>query len=622
MRKSRIPQILLTLSLCLPIVFATPLRADDSKIIQAINTSGQDVSCLVAYIRGAGNDLTVDPAMIMGGPFQPNVTIAYRSGIAIVTMDWRECVIEPGTTITSLMQTSAGPLGLWRAFWCKDSGRVARVEIPSGTSGTGVGGSFFPLPPTPGGGTYKLGFESRNKGVVPPFKTPWFKGPPRFAHRSFCWWRLCCTPGYDVEYRLAFYCTPSSLGSLFGGTRICIPLSPWVPGGSVPGKYKWQFTSIKPRGKIVEWNIFGPPKDLSRALADIGMEYTRKVFVADSDSGIFAPSIDASSAFQSMSSALVPTFGLDSEPPVADSFEAMLQIHGRPYLESAEIAAQLTRRLREVLSQEPNADFHQTARSLTRIARGMETIGTCFSAGRVPPASLFYGMSRAYSSLAQQADELGDAYDLHRFGNVAGAYRQLAEQHALAADQVAAGLDTVAERDDFLWAMLIGARNSMRDAGISFEPHARVVFGLPDYEWDSNTIPAAVVQLRTEDGRVVDDFDVPVSDFNTVHLPYLGNIEPGVQYVANLKIPGCLAKSFGISMKNDGNSIRITELVSGDVDDDNCVTARDLRLTIGDEGQGGQDADAVPATDANTDGIVDELDSDVVNANLGECGDE
>ena len=155
---------------------------------------------------------------------------------------------------------------------------------------------------------------------------------------------------------------------------------------------------------------------------------------------------------------------------------------------------------------------------------------------------------------------------------------------------------------------------------MAHEAHARVKFGTPDIDWDTNTIPAAVVELTTFEGRPVDRFDVPVSENGVVMLPFLGNIADDQRYLATLKVPGNLSKTFAVSMLNVGNSIRIQELVSGDVNDDDCVTEKDFRLTSNDEGEGGQDADAVPFTDANSDGIVNALDLELIEANLGQCG--
>lgn len=609
---------------CLSLL-SQPAIAEDTKLLQCVNSTDQDVSCLILYVRDTNGSLVANRDFVVGGPFKPRVGVSTLGAYSVVKIDWDECVIAPRNNVSVLLQTRNGPMSLRSANWCKDGVQLGRLDIPSGTTGRGPDGSFQPLPPTISGpgAAYKVTNTYRKGRTAPAFCTPWFIGPPRFDHRSFCWYRIKCDPGYDWYYRTVFYCCPTSPQCVFGAFRICIPLSSWKYGGTVPGEYELEATSVKPRGEIINWNIFGPPKNLSRKLSLAGMTYSHEVFTMNPESGLFKRTHDAIETFQAMGNALVPTFQRDAEIPRPESFEEMLAVHGRPYLKAAESARQLANTLKDAaFGSKVGSDYRRTHRSLTLVAEKMNIVGTCFSAGRAPSSSDVGKLARAFNQLALEANRLGDKYGFKRFESAASSYRELSEQYALATRQLDAGLQTVAHKDDFLWGMIMGPRTTLKDLGVSFDAHARVVFGTPESEGDSNSIPAAIVKIEDRQGNLIDRFDVHVSDFNTVHLPFLGNVDPDQDYVATIKIPGFLARSFRLSDENDGNSIRINELVAGDVDDDNCVSFVDLRLTVRDEGEGGQDAEFVPSTDANSDGIVNQIDSDLVYSNLGKCGDE
>ena len=382
---------------------------------------------------------------------------------------------------------------------------------------------------------------------------------------------------------------------------------------------------MKPtNGPVIKSKIVGPHKDLSDTLAraGVGTTYAKDVFADGGDGGTFVQTLDASTAFQQMAGDLIPRFSLDAQLPEPRSFEEMLRLNGAPYLLAADTAQELARTLRAALQSGSNPEFRSFIRALSTVANSMETVGVCFSSGRAPSALTVQNMVNSFDHLAEVSNQLGDQFGYHRFAAVASSYREVAAAYSIAATELRRGLPDVGSRDDFLWGMLLGAPSALRDVGVSYEASTRIKFSLAEHEWNSATIPAAVITLTNENGRRVDQFDIPVSDNDWVRMPFMGNIERGRRYLATIKIPGCLTKTFPVSMDNDGNAIRINHLVQGDVDDDNCIDDRDFFMVRDDNGVGGQDADFVPATDVNADGIVNSEDADIVMANLGQCGDD
>ena len=614
----------------------------DAIVVYLTNDTGARACCLEFTMFGTGGNLTVDPNLVDGGPYPPAISITHNGNQATVRLDWGARVIEPGDTVFCVVHSTNSPIsygnGNWGSGIDPTGGMIVigPINIPPGPGPwNGPGGGRGPIPPGGGGVTifYKIEREVRytNRGARIQY-TPWIPGPPRYEHRWFCWWRFCCRPEYKKEVRKVRKCYPRRADGSVGAAIRCDVLTPWKVVRRRKAYYKWRFTSVKPRGVIFPFGFLrflGAFKDLSDKFADLHVgstTYTRESFAYDEKTGTATPSTDLGTTFLDLSGVLIPEFDIDEPLPRPSSFKETLQINAEAYANGSAVVAGFADELSAILAdpdgQSDDFDLRVLRRCIKVIAKCLASTGHSFANGEAPSVRALRKMARSFNILASEFRVLAETSGKARYLHVADSFAEAAVNMQFAAKQVRLGLDTVGERDDFLWAMLVGLPTNMRDIGFAASDHVRLEFSVPDYVWDTGTIPGALVQVWDSQGTLVDSFDVPVSDRNFIQMPFLGNIEENQAYLVFVKLPTFLSTKTLISAKDDGQTVNLGEMVLGDADDDDCVTDRDLEAVMVDaeKGAGGQEAESVPATDINGDGEVNELDIELVLKSLGKCG--
>lgn len=617
------------------------------------NDTGATASCVRFTVDGTGGGLLVDPNLIYGGPFQPAVTVSQAGNQSTITLDWGQAVIQDGTSVSCILQSRGGPVTFVSGNWCSavSSGGVITpigpVNVPfgsgaatgsGGTPWTGPGGGFgapWPPLPLPGGGTCKLELETETRckrftGLT--ICTPWFIGPPRFSHRSFCWRRWCKTSTAKRQVRFRWKIVGYDSAGMPTGVKRRGKWTKWITVGIKFGDWKEKWTSIKPKDFVIPlpWPLpfldlfFGPTKDLSTAFAKEGIgttEYGRDLydFVPSNDS--FVPTTDVATAFHRLSVVLVPQFSDDEPLPNPSSFKEYLQMNAGSYAEGAKVMAELAAMMERELVRTSPAEVHQIRKCVEEVSLYLESISESFKTGQAPSSNTLGKLSRTFEKLATQ-------FEIHarRSGNqgmihAADSLKAAASNMEFAQKQVETGLVTVGQRDDFMWPMFAGLTKNMDDVAAANVPHVRVNFQIKDYLRNSGTFQGARVQISTLDGDLIDVADLQVSDRWFVSIP-LDEYTEDQLLLATIKLPTILSASTLISGDFDGADIDLGNLNVGDADDDDCITREDWEAVMIDAemGAGGQHAEFVPATDIDGNGIVDKKDAELVMENLGLCG--
>lgn len=622
--------------------------------IYMTNNTGATASCVQFTVDGTGGGLLVDPNLIYGGPFQPAVTVNQAGNQATVTLDWGQAAIANATSVSCILQSRGGPVTFVSGNWCSavTSGGVVTpigpVSIPLGSGAatapggnpwTGPGGGFgapWPPLPLPGGGTCKLELETETRckrftGIT--IYTPWFIGPPRFAGRSFCWRRWCKTSTAKRQVRFRWKIVGYDSAGMPTGLKRRGKWTKWITVGIKFGDWKEKWTSIKPKDFVIPlpWPFpfldlfFGPTKDLSPAFAKAGIgttEYGRDLYdFVESDSA-FVPTTDVATAFHRLSVVLVPQFGDDEPLPSPSSFKEYLQMNAESYAEGAKVMADLAAMMQRELVRTSPEEVHQIQKDVKQVSQYLAVISDSFKAGEAPSSNTLDKLSRVFGDLAAQFEKHARRTGSQGMIHAADSFKAAADNMDFARKQVETGLQTVGQRDDFMWPMFAGLTKNMDDVAAANVPHVRVNFKIKDYLRNSGTFQGARVEISTLDGKLLDVADLQVSDRWFVSVP-LDEYADDKLLVASIKLPTILSASTLISGEFDGADIDLGNLEVGDADDDDCITRKDLEAVMVDAemGAGGQHAKSVPATDIDGNGIVDKKDVGAVMDNLGLCGD-
>ncbi len=626
-------------------LFSNACFAQTAATLYMTNDTGGAASCVRFTVDGAGGDLTVNPNLVY--PYPPMVSITHNGNQATVTLDWGQLMIAKDVTVACVLQTNNGPLTFVNGVWCtgvNSNGTVVQsgpVSIPPGVGGgttpwTGPGGGMGPMPPMPPpvGGSCKCKLEIKKRDKK--FRgrslySIWFIGPPRFEHRSFCWYRICCRPKTKKQIRFDWVCYSVDDTGKLGGEKSRKKLTKWITVGYSGGKYKLDWQSWKPRGYVFPIPFpflatFGPPKDLSTLFVKEGVgmtEFDTDVFDFVAKEQYFVQSTDAATSFQQLSGALVPQYTLDERLPSPASFEEMINLYSVPYASGAKLMANLSSSLQSELTNASAAELHAIQKDIKSVSRCLNRISQALGSGKAPSAYVLSRLSRDFGDLAAQVQIHGDRTGNARMAHVADSFKEAAANMNFAARQVSTGLRTVGERDDFMWAMFTGLSKNMADVGTSFRAHVRVHFEMSDYVWHTGTIHGAAFRATNADGDIVDEIDLQVSDRGFVTVPIDQDSDDDKLLMASLKLPTVLSAATMFSNSFDGIDIKLGELTLGDVDDDNCVTDKDFEavLKAAEKAAGGQFAESVPATDVDGNGQVDLKDLEIVSQNLGKCGE-
>lgn len=617
------------------------------------NDTGAAASCVQFTVDDTGGGLFVDPNLVYGGTFRPSVSVVQNGNQATVTLDWGQRVIANNTSVVCTLQSRSGPVTFVNGDWCSAvtvGGTITPlgpVNIPfgagastgtGGTPWTGLGGGFgpgWPPLPLPGGGTCKLEMEvetrcRRFSGFT--IYTPWTIGPPRFAGRSFCWRRWCKKAIRKKQVRTRWKLVGYDAAGMPTGLKRRGKWTKWVTVGFKFAKWKERWTSIKPRGFVIPlpWPFpfldlfFGPTKDLSTAFVKDGVgttDFGRDLYDFVSGEGVFAATTDVSTSFHQLSDVLVPQFDDDETLPTPSSFKEYLQMNAKSYSEGAKLMAELSAMMGRELDRTSPAEVHQIRKGVHQVALYLELISQSFSRGEAPSVHTLNKLSGVFGGLAEQFEIHGRRTGSAGMAHAADSFKEAAANMAFASEQVATGLTTVGQRDDFMWPMFAGLTKNMEDVSAANVPHVRLHFDLKGYYRNSGTFQGARVRITTLEGRLIEQLDLQVSDRWFVSLP-LDEYADDKLLLASIKLPTVLSASTIISGKFDGADIELGNLIIGDADDDDCVTRKDFESVMLDAelGAGGQNAKSVPATDVDGNGIVDKKDVEVVIDNIGLCG--
>lgn len=238
-------------------------------------------------------------------------------------------------------------------------------------------------------------------------------------------------------------------------------------------------------------------------------------------------------------------------------------------------------------------------------------------AGNPAPPPSYFNLSNAFMGLSSQINSLAGLSP--RFVHASQDLALIAQGFQVSGSAVAAGLLTQDQQDAFRWGLFNRFAQHSEMVATAMSPHARVQLSAPQIEWEQSTINGVMVVTQSDQSCPVDTSMQNLSSmsrFDIDLMPHLSSAQMAVWF----KVPGALAQ-YQVFAPTDGQTLPTLPLVIGDIDDDNCVGLTDLLQVTADQGEGGLAADSVPSSDVNHDGIVDTTDLQIVQNNLGQCGD-
>jgi hypothetical protein len=237
-------------------------------------------------------------------------------------------------------------------------------------------------------------------------------------------------------------------------------------------------------------------------------------------------------------------------------------------------------------------------------------------ANPAPYQQLRDGLFGMGQRLVQGGNLLGSP---QRYPHAAQSINDMASGVDTSFQMVLTGFPTPQEMDFYLWGLMHRFTPNARQAASGAMPHVRLNLDLGEHKWFPNTNAGPIVTVQNAlTQEVTEEFRTSIADLSQIDIPIF---DPNQPIRALIEVPGYLSRVVELGVPIDGQLVPAVALVQGDVNGDNCVDNTDLAAVLGAQGEGGLDAEFVPPTDVNHDGVVDPNDVPIVVANLGLCGD-
>ncbi|HRI44648.1 MAG TPA: dockerin type I domain-containing protein [Fimbriimonadaceae bacterium] len=593
------------LSAFLPFAFLSA-RAADQQIVQVTNTTGLVASDLHVTFTGTGGTVFVAPASVIAPPCPIPAVPSNGQVTNTVTIDWGMPCVAPGATVTFWVSTPNGPLGFAGANWT-----FAGVNI-----GPAWRWRLFPPPPPPPppGGRPFWGIvrQTRCFATRPAIYTAWRRPPG-----GGCWRRWCCRPRIWYFTRLAMCFFVNRRGRLVN-SGICIPISNWTYSFRTREKYRWRFRTIRPPDlgpQIIPINGVihnGPP--IRRANLN-SLHMNGWGMSASNDNGLdWQPTMDFRSGFMNVAMALDPDQDVN---PDLDTTVQKLMFYAPNFQSAAQEIERLRQAVLQVNAAEPGGDLAAANNALLTLRGCFNGIATQFASGILPTdASLWEQCRQATTNLGPILSGLMPA----RGPNIQHELNSLAEGFRKARDMVASGFPTMAEEDQFLYAVFDRILPGFESAAMTMGPHIAIQLAPMQLGWYPHLFDSgAVVHITGPGGQEIDQTVIAPSETNRIYIPIemipmeLTSVRIGLKFDTHLS-------SFFDIFVDDGFLFSAPSMVNGDANGDDRIDAADQTMVQSAIGQGGPDAESLSSADVNADGIVDLADLSIVQAGLGQVG--
>jgi len=570
--------------------------------------------------------------LAMGGIFHPEVNCTPTGA----------CCLPDGTCIQTILECCEDVQGCYLGDFtvCPTLGVCC---LPNGTCSLttepfclGIGGDWVKIPCwLPNGNFWSIKIKTRYKPLNS-FYGAWFHPAGN------CWFRWCCWDQLDCFRRIDLYVYKTARGRLFG-TRRCIPLTGWRLVGSLPAGWTLVRQTWEPDEEVIEGPI-GPPPDLPiffpNNLAG-SMGAGQEPIHSDDGGATSGPGSNFTAAFQDARNELdLIQPGVGAPPPPTGTFQEMLQDMAPGYCNAAAALQPLIDEIGQVLLLEPDPMLADMQFDVQVMQNALTQICGQFNTGMPLDPLPYFDMSNASNALAGRLMTMPETNE--RFQNAAEHLQLMARAFDFAAGFVAANMfdffDDLHERDQFLWTQVSGFPNELHQFALAMDWHARINVPVPVpppgppppppfSSWSPEDQGEAHVQVQDRDqvysGVFLDEYKERMSDGGKLIIRRMDRLDGVVHEAVPLRVwfkyPRHLSRVVDIP-PGDGLNLPVPTLIAGDVNGDNCVDAADEAQVVADQGQGGPFAAVVPPSDVDGDGDVDPVDIQIVQLNLGACG--
>ncbi len=595
-------------------------------IVTVENSSPSSASTTSLVLTGI-EPITIDPLTVHAPGCGPPTINTIDDGVnTMLTIDWGSPCIPSGATVAFFLTRPASPTPLSFVTGIWDGGTGGPTTIPGEDIYIDCYGDRVP------NGIYWT-IRIRTRYVpINPFYGAWFHPA------GDCYYRWCCYTGLDCFYRIDLYVYKSAFGRLFGGRR-CIPLVNWTKFRTLPPGWTLVRQTWPPDDVVIEGPI-GPPPDFPIFFGNglAGSFGVHEDTINSDDRGeTFQLATNFSQTFQAIKNGLeIVEEGAGSPPPINANFIFNMQEMGPRYCSAGDALQGLIDEVNTVALLEPDPILDQIRMNLEGMQQALFQICGQMQSGFVIDPLPFDLMRQSCENLASDLSALPfllpDTAD--RFANASENMQAVSEAFLFATVFVGAnmydGFNDLSERDQFLWTQVARFPNELAQFAKSVDRHTRINIPIapPSFQsWQAEDQGDAMVTLvdrnDVNSGVILDEYMDRLSEFGklVIRRPDRidGNISIGVPLRAKVKYARHLSRVVDIPA-GDGLNVALPSLIAGDVNNDDCIDIVDVSLVTADLGQGGPFAPAVPPTDVDGDGQVTPDDLQIVQDNVGLCG--
>ena len=398
-------------------------------------------------------------------------------------------------------------------------------------------------------------------------------------------------------------------------TGICRRASRWRYSWRTPPIYRWRRTTIRPPDLNDPGDIpcGGPPKNAPDRWPGWWNTPNFNFLSVDAsdDSGqTWTPSGDLAQSFFDVFVELDVT---DLGTPNIVGFPATLQALAPRYQSAAQKLLPLIQAIQSTVVAEPDPLFSQWLNQVSALINSLQQLGADMADGSISSGLPLTNAANALSSMGTTLVNITPTNA--RFQNLREELAEAAvglQKARLAFDN---GLGLQANQDQFLWGLQNRFQEQCEMIALASMPHIRVRLNVGQKCWPASELQGGHLYITdASTGEPLDAYVANVSERGYLYIPTLG-IE-ATQLRVGFKFDSFLGVQF-LTLNNDGATAAPITLRNGDVNSDGVINAIDQNLVNADLGQGGFTALAVPPTDLNSDGIVNLQDVSIVGANLG-----
>ncbi len=589
-------------------------------IITCTNSTASPASSLELNFAPTSGPLTVNPMTVLAPGCPSPVVSTFGSTIAI---SWGANCIPPGATLSLIASRPNSPNALTFS-----SGTWADID---GDIGIVTDGDIYIdcfIGRVPNGPRWTIRIRTRYRPINLVYGD-WFHPA------GDCWYRWCCYDGLECFYRVDLYVFKSAFNRFFG-LRRCIPLTGWRKFRELPAGWDLARQTWPPDGIVINGPI-GPPPNVPiffHGNLPFSIGFSEEALNSDDTGDSYRPASNLASAFLAVRDAVrISMPGEGPPPPPPPSFEVALMNMAPGYCAAAEALQSVVDEINLISVDEPDPLLDDVRIDIELIQLSLVGICNQMQSAIVQNPLPFQNMSMACDLLATHLIMVPTTGQ--RFQNAAENLQAIAAGFDLAAGFVAANmydnLNDLHERDQFLWTQVARFPNEMFQLAKALDGHGRINVPLlpPTFQsWQAEDQGEALVQVADRDQiaidptNTLDEFTDRLSEFGmlVVRRPDRDDgVDQEVPLRVRFKYPRHLSRVVDIP-PGDGATVSVPALIAGDVNDDDCIDLADLNQVIATQGQGGPFAPQVPPTDVNGDGIVNNIDIMIVQANLGQCG--